>query len=122
MEISINFLIKIIIIFIIILAITVILFIKFSSDFFSENSTSNKLKDSQSDPYVLDEEFIKSLEFQHTLDTKLDDINKNFKEINKEIINYKLKLNNIDSNIELLLKDKLSIKEITTPEALDMMK
>lgn len=122
MELSINFIIKMIIVFIVILVITVILYIKFSSDFFSNHSTTNnKLISDQADPYTLDEEFIKDLEYQHTLDTKLDDINKNFKELNKEIVNYKLKINNIDTNLEHMTKEKLSIKEITTPEALDMI-
>lgn len=121
MEITTNFIIKIIIIFIIILIISVILYIKFSSDFFSENSIDNKTKEVQNNPYILDEDFVRSLEYQYTIDGKLDDINNNFKELNKEIVNYKLKLDNIDSNLEDLRKEKLSISEITTPEALDMI-
>lgn len=122
MDLTINFIIKIILIVLIVIIISMVLYIKFSSDFFSENSTSNnKLKDAQSNPYIMDEEFLKELEYQHSIDSKLDDINNNFKELNKEIINYKLKLNNIDDNLEDIRKEKLSIKEITTHEALDMI-
>lgn len=103
-----------------VIIIGMILYIKFSSDFFSENSTDNKIKDAQSNPYIMDEDFLKSLEYQYSIDSKLDDINNNFKELNKEITNYKLKLNNIDENLEEIRKEKLSIEEITTNEALDM--
>lgn len=120
MDLTINFIIKIILIVMLVIIIGMILYIKFSSDFFSENSTDNKIKDAQSNPYIMDEDFLKSLEYQYSIDSKLDDINNNFKELNKEITNYKLKLNNIDENLEEIRKEKLSIEEITTNEALDM--
>lgn len=122
MEITLSLILKISIIIIIVIVLSSILYIKYTSDFFSENSLDNKIKDFTADPKYIDDDFLKSLEYQTLFDSKLDNISKELKNFNTEIINYKLKLDNIDKNIEDIRNKELSIKQISTIESEDMIK
>lgn len=122
MEITLSLILKISIIIIIVIVLSSILYIKYTSDFFSENSLDNKIKDFAGDPRYIDDDFLKSLEYQTLFDSKLDNISKELKNFNTEIINYKLKLDNIDKNIEDIRNKELSIKQISTIESEDMIK
>lgn len=122
MEITLSLVLKILIIIIIIVVLSSILYIKYTSDFFSENSLDNKIKDFSADPNFIDDDFLKSLEYQTLFDSKLDNISKELKNFNTEIINYKLKLDNIDKNLEDLRNKELSIEQTTTIESEDMVK
>lgn len=122
MEITLSLILKISIIIIIVIVLSSILYIKYTSDFFSENSLDNKIKDFTGDPKYIDDDFLKSLEYQTLFDSKLDNISKELKNFNTEIINYKLKLDNIDKNIEDIRNKELSIKQISTIESEDMIK